>query len=97
MGILTGGTPLLLQYADRAGGAQLFGGLRPDFSIAAESSLGQHVCQRSLEQNVVPKGAEQAVRGRRKAVAAAIGFFRTGPPGQSGTHQDVVPPCRDNE
>src|ERR1035437_749781 len=97
MGILTGGTPLLLQYADRAGGAQLFGGLRPDCSIAVEASLGQHVGQRSLEQNVVPEGAEQPILRRLISVAAAIGFFRAGPPGQAATHQDVVPPCRDNE
>src|ERR1035437_7842308 len=97
MVILTGGTPVLLQYADRPGGAQLFGGLRPDSSIAVEASLGQHVGQRSLEQNVVPKGAEQAVRRRRISVAAAIGFFRAGPPEQAGTHQNVMSPCRDNE
>src|SRR5450759_1139562 len=88
---------LLLQYGHRPRGAQLFGGLRPDSSIAVEASLGQHVGQRSLEQNVVPEGAEQPVRRRRISVAAAIGFFRAGPPGQAGTHQDVVLPHPDNE
>ena len=65
--------------------------------VSIKATLRHHIAKRSLEQDVVAEGAEQAVGRRSQGIAAARHIVRPGPPGQPRRDERIVLAGRGDE